>query len=184
MEPLTSRFSFGANKASEVKGSMEDLYRYTLKRVMGGKALMVQPRFRSHSDLLGFSSQSALSTARIVTAMTNNKVRILYACARLSVGTNITDNLAKGLSGNLSAAIDIDTGVLSRAWGSRRRDWPLMQSIELHPDTGHPIQGTVFPLWPKVLDLALKAQKSVSRLKTAGWDIAVTDKNEATLIEG
>jgi hypothetical protein len=179
-----SRFFFGESEANESEGSLEDFYYFTSARAKDGEALMVQPRFRSHPDLLEFSSTSGLATARIVTVMVNNKARVLYACARLAVGTNITDNLAKGLSGNLNAAIDIDTGILSRAWGSRRHDWPLMQPIAAHPNTGRQIQGGVFPLWPKVIDLALQAQYSVPGLRTVGWDIAVTDNDEITLIEG
>jgi hypothetical protein len=179
-----SHFFFGESEDNEHKGSAEDLYRYTRHRANVGEALMVQPRYRSHPNLLEFSSASGLATARVVTVMAGNEAQVLYACARLSVGANITDNLAKGLSGNLNAAIGIDTGVLARAWGSALRDWPLMQPVAAHPDTGRQIQGSAFPLWPEVIRLALRAQESVPGLKTVGWDIAVTDTDEAMLIEG
>jgi hypothetical protein len=109
--------------------------------------------------------------------------RVLYACVRLPVGTNINDNFsAGGASGNLTAAINIQTGTLSKGWGSARRDWPVMRSTDVHPDTGNKIPGFVIPQWPEILNLALETQNSLPELASIGLDIAVT-KGGAMLIE-
>lgn len=173
-------FTFGY---PETEGSLEDLYRYVLDSLKTETALLVQPRLRPHPKILEISSVNALATVRLVTAMVNNKATVLYACVRLPVGTNINDNFsAGGASGNLAVAIDIDTGTLSEGWCSARSDWPVMRSTDVHPDTGHQIRGAVLPLWPKIVDLALRAQNSLPQLRTVGWDIAVTDDG-VTLIE-
>jgi hypothetical protein len=114
--------------------------------------------------------------------MVDHRAKVLCACAKLPVGSNITDNFAHGSSGNLVVAVDIDTGTLSEGWRSARSDWPVMRSTAVHPDTGHPIRGAVFPLWPKVLDLALKAQMSLPKAATVGWDITAADDG-VTLLE-
>jgi hypothetical protein len=162
---------------------VEDLYRYVLAGLEHETALLVQPRIRAHPRLLEISSGNALATVRVVTAVVKKMVRVLYACVRLPVGTNINDNFsAGGASGNLTAAINIKTGILSKGWGSARRDWPVMRSTDVHPDTGHKIPGFVIPQWPEILDLALETQNSLPELASIGLDIAVT-KAGAMLIE-
>lgn len=176
---LEHGFSFGQ---PETEGSLEDLYRYVLDRLENETALLIQPRIRAHPKLLDISSVNGLATVRIVTAMVDSKAKLLYACIRLPVGTNITDNFSSGMSGNLAVAIDIDTGVLSEGWYSDRSDWPVMRSTDVHPDTGQKIRGMVLPLWPKLVDLALRAQNAVPELRSVGWDMAITDDG-VTLIE-
>lgn len=166
-----------------IQGSAKDLYCYVLDALEKETALLVQARIRPHPKILEISSVNGLATVRIVTAMVGNKAKVLYACIRLPVGTNIADNFSNGMSGNLAAAVDIDTGVLSEGWYSDRRDWPVMRSTYVHPDTGKQIRGFVLPLWPNVVDLALNAQRSLPKLRTIGWDIAITASG-VTLIEG
>lgn len=176
---LGQNFTFGP---AETRGSVEDLYRYVLDSLENETALLVQPRIRPHPKLMEISSSSGLATARVVTAMVGNKAQVLCACAKLPAGSSITDNFAHGSSGNMVVAIDIDTGTLSEAWSSTRSNWPVMVSTDVHPDTGHPIRGTVFPLWPKIFDLALKAQMSLPEAATIGWDITAADDG-VTLLE-
>jgi hypothetical protein len=169
---LGQNFIFGPDRT---QGSVEDLYRYVLDRLENETALLVQPLIRPHPKLLEISSANGLATARIVTGMINNKAQVLCACAKLPAGANITDNFAHGSSGNLVAAVDIDTGTLSQAWRSARSDWPVMRPTDVHPDTGHQIRGTTFPLWAEVVDLSLRAQMSLPQAGTVGWDITASD---------
>lgn len=157
-------------------GSPRASYLYMQDRLKDKRALLVQPRVRAHHKLYEISSANGLPTVRVVTAFVGNEAQVIFAAARLSVGANVTDNFSKGSSGNLAVAIDIPTGALAEAWGSARSDWPVMQSIDFHPDTGRRIRGFVFPSWPEVIRLALQAQNSLPGLKTTGWDIAVTDE--------
>lgn len=160
----------------EMVGSPQTLFRYLLDRSKKGTALLVQPRVHAHSRLREISSPNGLPTARVVTAFVENRAQVVVTVARLSVGANITDNFSRGSSGNLAVAIDAASGTLSEAWNSARSDWPVMQATDVHPDTGKQISGAAFPMWPDVIDLALRAQNSLPGLKTTGWDIAVTDQ--------
>ena len=167
----------------EKSGSVSDLYTYAQEQAKrGGSVLLLQPRIQPHSDLSNISSANALPTAQIVTAMADGAPQILYSCVRLPVGNSITDNFSKSMSGNLIAAVDKDTGVLSDAWGSAQAEWPVIRATSIHPDTGRKIRGAVFPCWSKVRDLALKAHSSLPKLQTVGWDIAVTE-DEVLLVE-
>lgn len=166
----------------EREGSLEDLYRYLNDILKDETALLIQPRIQADPGILRISSVNGLATIRIVTAMMDGNPTILYACVRLPVGTNITDNFSSGKSGNLAVAIDIETGALSKGWYSVRNDWPVMKATSTHPSTGQTICGTLIPQWPEVVDLALRAQKAIPGLKSVGWDIAVTEGG-VTLIE-
>ncbi len=162
-------------EGKELGFHLEQLYHYFLDKLKNEAGLLIQPRLRSHHELLEISSASGLATARVVTAMVNRKARALLACARLSVGSNICDNFSEGASGNLVAAIDIETGMVGEAWSSSDRRWPTIASSDRHPDTGKRIVGFTIPSWPDVIQLAVNAQNSLPGLRSVGWDIAITD---------
>ena len=131
---------------------------------------------KTHSSLIGgIVSPQGLSTARVITIRGNDKPQIVRACLKIIRGNNEHDNFLKGMSKNLIASINIDSGELNQAWGSLRTDWPQMVQHAYHPDTGEQIKGTILPFWRDVSKLALRAQKSVPLLPTIGWDIAITE---------
>ena len=121
-------------------------------------------------------SSHGLATARVVTAMQNGVARVVVAGFKVTVGTNATDNFSKGASGNLLAGIDLSTGTLSQARGSRRKDWPEMIDFDTHPETGTRIAGFALPLWDDLLRCAVRAQESLPELRSAGWDIAISER--------
>jgi hypothetical protein len=157
------------------RGSLEDLYRHIEAKLADETGWMVQPRLRSHPGMTGIVSSHGLATIRAVTAMRGGEPQLLIAGLKVTVGNNITDNFSKGVSGNLLAPIDRETGTLSAAWGSRGTAWPEMRSFSEHPETGQRIDGFVLPFWGELVELALRAQRSLPRLKSVGWDIAATE---------
>lgn len=166
------RFKFaGAN------GSAEDIYNYLQLRLnKPGKGFLVQPRMRPYPPLVGVVSANGLSTVRVITHIRNGKPEILMACLKIIAGNNVHDNFSQGMSNNLVALINIETGVLETAWGSLERNWPKMAKFSHHPDTGAVIEGSVFPFWRELVQLALKAQESLPSIQTIGWDIALTSE--------
>jgi hypothetical protein len=158
------------------RGSLADLYTYLRKLLAEERGWLVQPRLRCHAGIAKIMAPQGLGTVRVVTCCDNGKARLLLAIMKITVGANVTDNFHHGSTGNLVAAIDLASGRLSAARGSTRRDWPTMRELPDHPDTGERIEGFVVPLWDEVVQLALRAQQSLPRLKSAGWDIAVTDE--------
>ncbi|MFP5405989.1 MAG: sugar-transfer associated ATP-grasp domain-containing protein [Gammaproteobacteria bacterium] len=139
-------------------------------------AWLIQPRLRSHASLASITSPSALATVRVITHLKNGVPRLLIADLKIPGGNSTVDNFALGATGNLLAAIDLDSGRLGTAWGSTRRDWPVIDRFHVHPDTGEAIKGFVLPFWDELVALALRAQQSLPLIPTVGWDIAATDR--------
>ena len=155
--------------------SADALYAYALGALPQGECYLVQSRLTNHRLLRGIMSPHGLGTVRLVTQLREGMRAPLSACLRITVGTNVTDNFSVGAAGNLTAAIDMASGRLGPAIGSRRRDWPDMHTVPTHPDTGQRIEGLIMPEWGTVIALALRAHQSFDELGVIGWDIAVTD---------
>lgn len=79
------------------------------------------------------------------------------------------------MSGNLVAAVDVDTGLLGLGKGSRQKVWPDLVDIAYHPDTGAAILGRLVPYWKETLELVIMAQEKTPALRTLGWDVAITN---------
>lgn len=155
-------------------GSMNELYSFLEEKLKHERGWLVQPRMRSHSSLDGIVSAQGLATVRAITHMRQGRSELLIADLKITVGGNVIDNFAKGTTGNLVAGIDRNSGRLGAAWGSVRRDWPVMAQFSNHPDSGRPIEGFQLPFWDDLTQLVLKAQESLPLLRTLGWDVAAT----------
>jgi hypothetical protein len=155
-------------------GSVVDLFDRLQQEGIGGGGFILQPQEHPHAEILQWSSAHGLPTVRVVTVMHPDGPEMLFACLRIPVGASVTDNFGTGINGNLVAGIDISTGMLMRAYGSSRRDWPVIVEFARHPDTGCRFAGASMPYWREIVDAALRGQSSLPRLKTVGWDIAVT----------
>jgi Sugar-transfer associated ATP-grasp len=158
----------------EHAGGPEDLFRYLQANLGDEGGWLVQPRLRSDKSLAGIVSPHGLATVRAVTQMRDGRAELLIADMKITVGDNVIDNFAKGTSGNLLTGIDIESGRLTAAWGSARKDWPVIKCFPDHPETGRRIDGFVLPFWGELVDVALRAQESLPELKSLGWDIAAT----------
>lgn len=79
-----------------------------------------------------------------------------------------SDNWSRG---GLSARVDLETGILSRA--TRLPDEDVKEWFDSHPDTGAPITGVQLPLWEETREMILRAAREVSFLEYIGWDIVI-----------
>lgn len=156
------------------RGTAGELLAYIEENCGPRNGFILQPQVRPHPGLGPVTSADGLPTARLVTTMYPDGPRLLFACFKIPTGTSIVDNFHDGLGGNLLAAIDLETGTLSPARGSARRDWPLLVQVDVHPDTGQRIAGLRLPLWEELREVALRAQRSLPELKTIGWDMAIS----------
>jgi hypothetical protein len=107
--------------------------------------------------------------------MSQGSAKLLYAIMRITVGQNITDNFHYGSTGNLIAAIDLESGQLASAVGSLRPDWPVIAEFTHHPDTGKKIEGSVVAGWEETVTLVLRAQQALPELRATGWDVGITE---------
>jgi hypothetical protein len=156
-------------------GTASELFAHLEARLAREQELgwLVQPRLRSHPALAPIASPSALATVRAITQIKEGIPRLLIADLKIPGGNSTVDNFALGATGNLLAAVDCASGRLSTAWGSMRKDWPVIERFEVHPDTGRPIEGFLVPFWDELVKLALQAQQSLPEIPSIGWDIAV-----------
>jgi hypothetical protein len=157
-------------------GSAKDVFAYIAKQCNAQVGFIIQAQMRPHAEMLSLGSASGLPTVRVVTAMYADGPKVLFACLKIPVGTNITDNFAHGKGGNLLAGINLDSGELTPAYGSRSREWPVMMEVAVHPDSGYQVAGSRLPLWREVAEIALLGQRSLPNFTTIGWDVAATSE--------
>lgn len=137
---------------------------------------IVQPLLSAHRVLAAISSPYGLSTIRIISVLHDGVTIPLAAMLRITTGVNMIDNFSGGKTGNLIAAIDLNSGQLGSCKGSLSRNFPYMTVYQRHPDTGNPIEGVTIPYWRELIDLITQAHRSLPELITLAWDVAVTDQ--------
>jgi len=169
IQDIGGRYEFGGQT-----GSLDDAFRYVADRLGSTRGYLVQPQVKCHSALAAITSRG-LSTIRAVTCMSQGSAKLLYAIMRITVGQNITDNFHYGSTGNLIAAIDLESGQLASAVGSLRPDWPVIAEFTHHPDTGKKIEGSVVAGWEETVTLVLRAQQALPELRATGWDVGITE---------
>lgn len=140
---------------------------------------LIQERARNHPAIADLSN-GALNTVRMISCLDEqDRPEAMGAVLRLAVGRNTTvDNVH---AGGLHAAIDLNSGALSRATDiglDARMGW-----IDRHPDTGAPILGRVLPFWTDVLALVRRAHAAFGDWLVVGWDVAIL-ADGPRLVEG
>ena len=157
---------------------MEELLRH-LAGLSAKRDYIVQPRVANHADVADVNN-GALATVRIVTCRNEaGGFEATDAAFRMAIGKNSTvDNFH---AGGIAAAVDMQTGRLGPASNMGLK--PGVGWRTDHPDTGAPIEGRILPLWPEVIDLALRAHEAFPDRVVVGWDIGILADGPA-VVEG
>jgi len=154
----------------------------------GGSSIEVEAFYREFHDLekLGYLFQTPIRTdPRLAATLgaTVTSLRMMVLCDetqeptlhrafwKLPVSSNFHDNYNGGLSGNLAAAIDPQTGQITRVINGTGLD---IVEIESHPDTGANLKTLFVPDWLEVLNFTLKAARTLPKLRFQQWDIALS----------
>ena len=141
-----------------------------------GSSIILQRCITNHPALLPISGRG-LSTCRIVTIKyPGASPQPALAAYRMPHGALIADNFA---AGGLAAPVDLASGTLGVA---RQKSRPFVP-IKVHPDSGHPIEGSTVPFWRAALDLAVNAHREFQEMPSVGWDVAITESGPV-LVEG
>lgn len=156
------------------RGTFDEFLAYCTTALSPGGSLIVQPKLVNHDDIRNITQAKGLSTIRVVTFRQRDGIKAAAACLRIVVGDSEIDSFSHGTSGNLLAAVDMDSGRLLSARGSRSRAWPKMTDVPNHPISGKAIVGVQLPHWDDVIDLVSRAHQSIKGLQTVGWDVAIT----------
>lgn len=129
-----------------------------------------------HPALAAFNP-NAVNTLRVVTCLQGDTVQIWGVAQRFGIGTTLsTDN---GSQGNIGAWVS-DNGRIERA--AVKKD-PAFAPCSHHPLSGVAIVGFEIPYFEAVLALARQSARRLPKVRSVGWDIAVTPTGPC-LIEG
>jgi len=147
------------------------------------KRFVIQERVYNHPEIQRLTGTKSLQTARMPTWVTKDgQVEVYYASFKLIVGNNLIDNTDSGRTGNISSAVDPDSGVLT-AIIAQSPDRIGYDVPPVHPVTGINIAGTALPHWSAARQLVERAAHLFLPLRTIGWDVALT-ANGPVLMEG
>ena len=127
--------------------------------------------------LLNRINPGSVNTLRIVTYYNevSDEAEIWGVHIRFGVDSAV-DNLA---TGGIGAFIDIEEGVCKSAV---KKD-PFSPDYDRHPVTNEKIIGLKIPYYSESINMAKEAAKKVKKVKSIGWDVAITE-NGPCLIEG
>lgn len=149
----------------------------------GHDRYMIQERLRSHLELMRLSGTEALQTVRMITLVDpTGNVHILHTHLKVIEADEIVDTRIDGLTGNIEAPVDLESGCLKSA--NRIPDTGAgVVSIEVHPKTKIPFADFALPYWPQARDLVQQAAVHFLPVRTIGWDVALTPAGPV-IVEG
>lgn len=119
-----------------------------------------------------------VNTFRVITFVDNQGCcKVQMAALRLGRQGSAADNWDKG---GLSVAVDLESGRLGKAVSkpSYGGEWTAC-----HPDTQVRLEGRVVPGWQSIMEVCERAARSISGVRSVGWDIAYTSTGPV-IIEG
>lgn len=135
--------------------------------------LVIQKSVHQHPDMARLHKES-VNTIRVLSLITENKVKVYQACVRIGVDGNRTDN---GITGGIYAGIRPDGSVKERGCYSN------LETVTEHPQLHYQLKDQKIPNFEKVIGLVKKAHPYVSRFRLISWDIAIDEVGDPVLIE-
>lgn len=157
------------HKSDEIE-SIEKFY-----EKIKGKSFILESAIVQNRELADFNP-SSVNTIRVVTIRDKEKVYIMDAILRMGNGEKSTDNFHQH---GLAMKMDVDTGeVISKAIDKSNNKY------EKHPISNKKILGFKVPYWDRVIDTVTRASKVSNEVKYVGWDIAILDNGDVSIIEG
>lgn len=127
------------------------------------------PRLQEMND-------GSVNTIRVVTMTYKGVPHIAFAGLRIGNSDRPVDNIN---AGGMSAPVDIETGIINFPGCDKDNI-----TYQKHPRTGCPIVGFEIPCWEEAKKMVLEAAMVIPEMGYVGWDVCITDKNEAIFIEG
>lgn len=124
---------------------------------------------------------NSVNTIRIVTMEDPYTQEIFIPIAVHRFGTSRSNNVDNWDKGGMSAQIDIETGMLSKATSKPIEN--KMTWYTNHPDTGTKIEGAKVPYWDLIKEKVVFVSEQLPFLKYIGWDVLVTKDGRISIIE-
>ena len=130
------------------------------------------------TDQMASLNASSVNTVRFMTMLyPDGDARIIATFIKIGRAGKCVDNAGGG--GNVDASIDTETGTLEYA--IQYDGWQNIRDIDVHPDSGNPINGVQIQDWQNIKKEVLKFQQALPFIKAAGWDIAVTNEGPVVI---
>lgn len=133
---------------------------------------ILQQPLAAHGAIATLTGSKKISGLRVHTFMGKTQPRVTKAIFKLNAGLSDSDNFEHGKSGNMLAAVDIESGKILRAISGVGLN---QVEISVHPKTGAKLIGFEIPNWTAVIRLVNEAQKAFPGFLCPGWDIALCD---------
>lgn len=131
-------------------------------------ATILEPLLRCHPDLASLAP-AGLPDVRVI--CDDDEPRL----AMLRLPTHASDGRANLHAGGLGAAIDLGSGVITRAVQHRR-------PIQAHPETGEGLIGVQIPAWTQILDAASRCADATG-LHYLGADVVIDAERGPCILE-
>jgi len=159
-------------------GSAVELHQYCRSLdERGGLGWILQEPLVSQSRIAELCGDK-ISGVRVHSFMSNGGPSITKAIWKINIGTEDSDNFRDGESGNLAAALDIETGEVLRVVSGIG----LTQRLNVpHPKTGAQLVGFRVPYWNEIRSLVCDAHLAFPGFICPGWDIAVCEEGPRIL---
>ncbi|MEO9896599.1 MAG: sugar-transfer associated ATP-grasp domain-containing protein [Paracoccaceae bacterium] len=176
-KPLQGSQSTGTVRLERIEGddlvlsngqtrTVADFAKEVFERYPSG--YLFQTALNSHPDMAAISGDT-LGSVRVVTANDGNGPKPVYSLWKLSAPRAMSDNFWQ--DGSILALLDLENGAVKTL---RRGSGLDVEELTHHPVTNAQIVGMHVPLWPDILDLAVKAHAVLPEFGVCGFDIAVT----------
>jgi Sugar-transfer associated ATP-grasp len=111
-----------------------------------------------------------ISGVRIHTSLTPHGPEIVKAIFKINIGLEDSDNFQHGASGNMLAALDVNSGKVTRVVSGTGLEQKINPS---HPKTGQALVGFQLPYWTEIKSVVYEAQLAFPGFLCPGWDIAI-----------
>lgn len=133
----------------------------------GGRPYLLQECLANHPELERISGPT-LSSMRVMTRRSADGT-VSSPCVVLKIGRHGAE-VDNRHAGGIVCALDPDSGRLAAGFSSL-----ALGPVVEHPDSGVPLDGCVITVHREVVELALRAHRTIAGLpRTVGWDIAAT----------
>ncbi len=154
--------------AANISRHVQEILAGTFSPMGRSDQAFIEPLIQQHHSLNAVAN-FGLSDIRIV--LSDGKP---LACM-WRIPTKGSDGKANLHQGAIGAAIDTDTGVITRAESQG-------QTIDAHPDTGVSIVGLEMPYWPEIINISKRCYKAIP-LAYLGVDICIDAESGPLVLE-
>ena len=148
-----------------------------LSSVLNRTPLIFESLVHQTSRFSEFNASSVNTVRFMTTLYPDGSAKVIATWIRIGRDGKCVDNAGDG--GNVSAAVDVDTG---RIYNVMRFDgWRNAKAIDCHPDNGIQLNDVIIENWDGVKTEVIKYQQAFPYCRAAGWDVAITDDGPVVL---